>query len=215
MPDGLYVKNPQNSELGRDLISSAAEMIGSSGIEAFTLLKLARKVGCTEATVYRYFGSKQQLLYYLMNLYWGYVAFSVDYHSQKHKSARKQLREAIEVISNPHIEEFTDSALAASLKSVAIQEGIRIHLTPALSEDLKKGHLAHYVQLISLFETLIREAHPDYEYSRSLAGTLIDASLQQLFHHMHKTPFSDKPCETSGPAGFLKSLLPQEKGAHG
>ena len=88
LPAGLYLRNPMNSELGRQLVIDAAAMIGAEGLGTFTLLKLARRVGCTEASVYRYFSSKQQLLHYLLNLYWAYLTFSLEYHFKKHKSPK-------------------------------------------------------------------------------------------------------------------------------
>lgn len=208
LPNGLFVKDPQSSELGKTLIYKAAQMIGDTGIEAFTLLKLAKNIGCTEATVYRYFTGKQQLLYYLMNLYWGYVLFGIEYHIKGEHSDNKRLNKAIDLLLCPNIDDFSSPGTGELLSAVAISEGIRIHLRPEVSKEIEEGKLKYYVSLVELFEELIQKAHPAYSYSRSLAGTLIDASLQQIFYQIHNTPLTDKTCISKGPLGFIRSLLP-------
>lgn len=208
LPEGVFVRDPQNSELGKMLIYKAAKMIGETGIEAFTLLKLAKNTGCTEATVYRYFTGKHQLLYYLMNLYWGYVLFGIEYHIKGEKSDNKRLNRAIDVLLNPNIDNFSSPGTGELLRAVAISEGIRIHLRPEVSEEIKEGKLKYYLELVELFENLIHKANPGYSYSKSLAGTLIDASLQQIFYQLHNTPLTDKSCLNKGPSGFIRSLLP-------
>jgi AcrR family transcriptional regulator len=208
LPACLFVRDPQSSELGKMLAYTAAKMIGETGIEAFTLLKLAKNTGCTEATVYRYFSGKQQLLYYLMNLYWGYVLFGIEFHIKGEKSDSKRLNRALDVLLDPNIDNFSAPGTGQLLKAVAISEGIRIHLRPEVSEEIEQGKLKYYVELIDLFELLIHKAHPGYSYSRSLAGTLIDASLQQSFYQIHNTPLTDKSCISKGPSGFIRSLLP-------
>jgi AcrR family transcriptional regulator len=208
LPKGLFVRDPHSSELGKMLVYTAAKMIGETGIEAFTLLKLAKNIGCTEATVYRYFTGKHQLLYYLMNLYWGYVLFCIEYHIKGEKSDIKRLNKAIDILLDPNIDDFSAPGTGDLLKSVAIGEGIRIHLRPEVSQEIEQGKLKYYVELVELFEHLIGKAHPGYSYSRSLAGTLIDASLQQIFYQIHNTPLTDKSCINKGPSGFIRSLLP-------
>lgn len=211
LPAGLYLRNPMNSELGRQLVIDAAAMIGAEGLGTFTLLKLARRVGCTEASVYRYFSSKQQLLHYLLNLYWAYLTFSLEYHFKKHKSPKKQLREAIEFISNPDLDEFADKHLFNALEQVALAEGVGVHMRPAITDDISRGHLTYYMEMVSTVSNLISSAYPAYTFPRSLAVTIIDAAIQQQFYRLHQVPFADQSCKENI-SGFLLSLLPTDKG---
>ena len=71
--DSLYVKDPQSSDLGKKIIKGSIELICELGFEQFTFKKLATKISSTEASVYRYFESKNKVLLYLSNWYWSWL----------------------------------------------------------------------------------------------------------------------------------------------
>jgi len=71
----MYLKNPESSDLGRSIVSLGIDLIDELGFEAFTFRKLAQKIGTTEASIYRYFESKQRLLIYLSSWYWRWVDY--------------------------------------------------------------------------------------------------------------------------------------------
>ena len=48
----------------RDYIAKANEIIHSEGIEAVTIRRIAREMGCSTASLYRYFDNRDELLYY-------------------------------------------------------------------------------------------------------------------------------------------------------
>ena len=60
--EGLYVKEPQDSELGRKIIKHSILLIDKLGFESFTFKKLANEIQSTEASIYRYFENKHLLL---------------------------------------------------------------------------------------------------------------------------------------------------------
>ena len=53
--DKLFLRNPEESELGRKIIQNSIILIHQIGFEDFTFKKLAIEIGTTEASVYRYF----------------------------------------------------------------------------------------------------------------------------------------------------------------
>src|SRR3990167_5927593 len=61
----LFRKNPESSRLGTKLIDVALEFLVEQGLERLTFRKLAEQMQSTEASVYRYFTNKYQLLCYL------------------------------------------------------------------------------------------------------------------------------------------------------
>ncbi|HLK96205.1 MAG TPA: TetR/AcrR family transcriptional regulator, partial [Hymenobacter sp.] len=65
----LYSKNPADSEIGRRLLMEAVRLVDEIGFEQFTFKKLATSMGSSEATLYRYFDNKHQLLNYLVSWY--------------------------------------------------------------------------------------------------------------------------------------------------
>jgi AcrR family transcriptional regulator len=77
----LYLKNPQDTKLGKKIIQYSIILIDEIGFEAFTFKKLAERISSTEASVYRYFENKHRLLVYLLFCYWEWIKFSIDYNT--------------------------------------------------------------------------------------------------------------------------------------
>ena len=61
----LYVKDPETSELGRNILKNSILLIDEIGFEAFTFKKLGEKIQSNESSIYRYFENKNKLLVYL------------------------------------------------------------------------------------------------------------------------------------------------------
>ena len=85
--EGLYLKDPQASELGRKIINHSILMIDELGFEQFTFKKLASEIKSTEATIYRYFKNKHILLIYLVSWYWEWVSFLIKKNTQNTSDA--------------------------------------------------------------------------------------------------------------------------------
>ena len=51
----LYVKDPETSELGRNILKNSILLIDEIGFEAFTFKKLGEKIQSNESSIYRYF----------------------------------------------------------------------------------------------------------------------------------------------------------------
>ncbi len=77
MNEHLYLRNPDESDLGRRIITNSVRMIGEMGFESFTFKKLATEIETTEASVYRYFENKHRLLVYLITWYWSWLEYKV------------------------------------------------------------------------------------------------------------------------------------------
>ena len=75
--EGLYLKEPQDSKLGINIIKYSILMIDEYGFESFTFKKLAKEINSTEASIYRYFENKHLLLLFLVNWYWEWVSYLV------------------------------------------------------------------------------------------------------------------------------------------
>ena len=70
MNEKLFLRNPEETELGKNIIQRSIVLIHEIGFEAFTFKKLAAEIGTTEAGVYRYFENKHLLLIYIVDWYW-------------------------------------------------------------------------------------------------------------------------------------------------
>ncbi len=61
------------SNLGKQIVKSAIDLIYELGFEHYTFKKHAVKIKTTEATIYRYFENKHRLPLYILNWYWYYT----------------------------------------------------------------------------------------------------------------------------------------------
>ena len=75
---GLYLKEPQDSGLGRNIIKHSILLIDEIGFESFNFKKLAIRIKSTEASIYRYFENKHLLLLYLVSWYWEWVGYLIN-----------------------------------------------------------------------------------------------------------------------------------------
>jgi AcrR family transcriptional regulator len=71
----LYVKDPETSELGRNILKNSIELIDKIGFEAFTFKKLGEQIQSNESSIYRYFENKHKLLMYLSSWYWSWMEY--------------------------------------------------------------------------------------------------------------------------------------------
>jgi AcrR family transcriptional regulator len=71
----LYLRDPQQTELGQKIINASVVLIDTLGFEQFTFKKLAEEIDSTEASIYRYFENKHRLLLYLVGWYWTWLEY--------------------------------------------------------------------------------------------------------------------------------------------
>lgn len=188
----LYLKDPDESTIGKAMVTSAIDLIYEIGFEQFTFKKLAHVINTTEATIYRYFSSKHKLLLYIMSWYWQYLEFFTKMRLLNVKNSKEKLELVLEIITYNFVSD--DSLLDFNLdrlNSIVISESSKIYLVKDVDEinnDLAYAPLKNYCFYIS---TIIREYKPDYEFPNSLASTLLETSHDQQFFSQHLNKLTD------------------------
>ena len=61
IPEGIYIKDPESSTLGKKIIEHSIVLIYEMGFEDFTFKKVGQRIGSNESSIYRYFDSKHKL----------------------------------------------------------------------------------------------------------------------------------------------------------
>ena len=51
MNEALFLRNPQSTELGKNILKHSVQLIYKTGFETFTFKKLAEDIGTTEAGI--------------------------------------------------------------------------------------------------------------------------------------------------------------------
>jgi AcrR family transcriptional regulator len=182
MNEKLFLRNPEQSELGRKIIKHSIELIHKNGFEALTFKKLAADIGTTEAGIYRYFENKHRLLIYLVAWYWSWLEYQVNFRTHNLKDPKLKLQLIIELLSTTVEDDLTTSYVdEALLHHIIITEGSKTYLTRQVSEDNKDKLFKPYKDLCAHIAQIILECNPQYPYPKSLASTIIEMAHFQNF----------------------------------
>jgi len=206
----VYLKDPESSEVGKQLVKAAIELIYELGFEHFTFKKLALQVNTTEATVYRYFENKHRLLLYILNWYWSYMEFLVMFKLQNVADPGQKLHVIIELLT----QELPQSAGALNynvkfLNQIIISESSKVYLVKEVGEINKSEVFKPYKDLCATIAQVITEYNPAYPYPRSLSSTLIETAHYQQFFCSYLPRLTDNTIgdDRAFVVSFLTDLL--------
>ncbi|MBP7399328.1 MAG: TetR/AcrR family transcriptional regulator [Chitinophagales bacterium] len=210
MNAGLYIRNPEDTELGRKILKHSVELIYKLGFEAFNFKKLAEDIGSTEAGIYRYFENKHKLLIYITAWYFGWIGFQIAFQTNNIDVPKVKLRKIISILSSPIEDDKLTSYIDESLlHHVIVAEGSKAYLTKQVEENNKLQFFQPYKDLSTLIGNAILEYNPNYKFPKSLASTIVEiAHFQNFFMHNLSalTDFSKRDNETEI-VEFLNDLV--------
>ena len=210
MNDALFLRDPESSELGKNILKHSIQLIHETGFEGFTFKKLAEHIGTTEAGIYRYFENKHKLLVYLSAWYWGWLEFQISFQTNNIKDPTVKLKRIIKLLASAvEDDEQTLYINESLLHQIIISEGSKAYLTKQVEEDNKQHFFKPYKDLCAVVGTIISECNPKYKYPKSLASTIIEmAHFQNFFMNNlpSLTDFSKRKQETEIIA-FLNDLV--------
>ena len=190
--ENVYLKNPENSDLGRKILSSSIDLIDDIGFEKFTFGKLAKLIKTSEASIYRYFDSKHKLLLYFASWYWRWLEFSLVFKLANIESADERLIRTIKFLTQKV--EIDDSFLhinEVKLNSIIINEVSKVYLTKDVDKENKDGIYSVYKQLVSRVSDIILEINPNYQYSHMIVSTVVEGAHSQRYFAEHLPRLTD------------------------
>ncbi len=210
MNEGLFLRNPEGSELGKNIIKHSIQLIHKTGFEAFTFKKLAKEIGTTEAGIYRYFENKHRLLVYLTAWYWGWLEFQIMFHTNNIKNPGVKLKRVIKLLASAtEDDEQTNYVNESLLHQIIISEGSKAYLTKHVEEDNKQLFFKPYKDLCAVVGNIILECSPKYKYPKSLASTIIEMAHFQNYFMQNLPSLTDfgKTKEEADVIAFLNDLV--------
>lgn len=182
MNEALFLRNPEQTELGKKIIMHSIQVIYKSGFETFTFKKLAKDIGTTEAGIYRYFENKHRLLLYIIAWYWCWLEYQISFHTNNIDDPTIRLKMVIKLLAiTVKDDEKTSHVNESLLHQIVISEGSKAYLTKHVSEDNKHHFFKPYKDLCAVIGDLILECNPKYKYPKSLATTIIEMAHFQNF----------------------------------
>jgi AcrR family transcriptional regulator len=190
--DGLYLKDPQMTPLGQKILKHSVLLIDELGFENFTFGKLAKLISSTEASIYRYFENKHKLFVYLLNWYWEWMKFRIDFNTMNISDPRRCLQIAISVIVDTAKRNtsvgFIDEDV---LHRIVVAEGIKAYHHKGVDDENKEGFFLAYKSLCQKISVIIQQLNADFPYPRALASTLIESANNHVYFARHLPRLTD------------------------
>jgi AcrR family transcriptional regulator len=206
----IYLRDPESTEIGKQIVKSAIDLIYNLGFEHFTFKKLAVEIHTTEATIYRYFENKHRLLLYILNWYWSYMEFLVVFKLQNVTDKKVKLRIIAELLTHNLPESSGQLDYSKKyLNDIVIAESTKVYLVKEVTEINKNEVFKPYKDLCHKIAEVIREYNPDYAYPHSLSSTLIETAHSQQFFCNFLPKLTDVTAQNKSEytSDFLTGLL--------
>lgn len=182
MNEKIYLRNPEESVLGKNIVRNGLLLINKLGFEEFTFKKLAKEINTTEASIYRYFENKHRLLLYIINWYWSYLEYKVVFNLHNITNPEVKLKRIIELLAIPEANSETDDFInELEAYNLVMWEGSKTYLTRNVSADNQDRLFKPYKDLCERFAQIIKEYDCSYKFPHSLASTILEMSHMQKF----------------------------------
>jgi AcrR family transcriptional regulator len=206
----ICLKDPESSELGKQIVKHAIDLIFDLGYEQFTFKKLANDMQTTEATIYRYFENKHRLLLYILNWYWSYLEFLVVFQIQNISDEKQKLKMIVFLLTHELPESMGGTDYNKKfLNQIVITESSKVYLVKDVYEINKDEVFKPFKDLCAQIASIITAYNPKYRYPHSLSSTLLETSHDQQYFVEFLPKLTDigKLKKSDYTGAFLEDLL--------
>ena len=184
--EALYLRNPEATELGRNIVSNSIIMIDTLGFEAFTFKKLGATIGSNESSIYRYFENKHALLVYLVSWYWSWIEYRLLFATANVQNSEDKLKSAIALVTQEVTEDTTVYYVnEVILHRIIISESSKAYHTKDIDTENAKGYYKTYKRVVQRISDIVLEVNPNYLYPHMLISTVIEGAHHQRYFSQH------------------------------
>lgn len=153
---------------------------------------MAGEIDSTEASIYRYFSNKGQLLLYLTSWYWEWMHHLVVQEIAHYQDAEGKLRAAVGVLTKPWAKASgVDYIDQSGLHQLIINEGTKAYRTKLVDRKNEKGFFLGYKELTETISNLFLQVSPGFKHPRSLASSLFEMAHDHPFFAKHLPRLTD------------------------
>jgi AcrR family transcriptional regulator len=189
----LYIADPTTSVLGQKILSQSVILIDEIGLEKFTFRKLAEVIESTEASIYRYFKNKNQLLCYLIAWYWGWMEYLLAFETANLEKSKLKLEKAVSIVTaTSKLPVAVMDIDLSRLHRIVQSESSKSFLTKDVDRINKEGAYVNYKQFVERVAEIILEYNPSYLYPNMLVSTIIEGAHLQYFFAEHLPRLTNK-----------------------
>ncbi|WBX75705.1 TetR/AcrR family transcriptional regulator [Tenacibaculum ovolyticum] len=206
IPSGIYLKDPETSDLGKRIVENSIKLIEIIGFESFNFKKLGKLIGSNESSVYRYFESKHKLLIYLTSWYWGWIQYQLVIETYSIHDAKEKLTKAIQIVTKTTEQDSNFSHINEILLNlIVINENSKSYSTKEVDTENKDGFFKLYKEVVKRLADIISNYNNTYQHPLTLASTIIEGALHQQFIKQHFKSLTN--CNDSiSPTSFFLDL---------
>lgn len=206
--EGIYIKNPEQTELGRNIIKGGIELIEQMGLEQFTFKKLSEHIQTTESSIYRYFENKHKLLLYLVNWYWAWMEYHLVFSTNNVFNAEERLLITIKLFTKNIVEDGAFEHInEVKLHKIVTSESYKAYLTKEIDKENVEGFYAAYKRIVNRISSTIAEINPNFQYPHTLATTFLEGSSLQKYFTVHFPTLTDIQKNNEQIGDFFIDLL--------
>lgn len=203
----LYLKDPESSDLGKNIVGHGILLIDKMGFEKFTFKKLGAEINSNESSIYRYFENKHKFLLYISNWFWAWKEFQLTFSTYGTSDPTEKLLKAVEVITHPVVEDLRFTHInEIALNNIIVNESSKSYLTKEVDTENKGGYFSVYKRLVVRIAEMIDEVAPHYRFSLSLSSMIMDGALHQRFLKDHFSSITNCNEETTA-SDYFQDLV--------
>jgi AcrR family transcriptional regulator len=207
----VYKKDPLSSALGEKILRVGIDLIAELGFENFTFKKLAKEIESTEASVYRYFESKHNLLTYLTMWYWNWIEYKVLMKTLNIEDPIKRLTNAVQCLTEEIQKDDTFYQIdEVKLNHIVQIESSKIYFCKSVDADNESGFFLAYKSLVERVARIILEIQPNFKYPHMLISTIIEGAHHQRFFAKHLPRLTDVIVGKDAVTEFYSELIKRE-----
>jgi AcrR family transcriptional regulator len=207
VPDQIFLKDPETSDLGKRIIEHSILLIDDIGFDSFTFKKLGLKIGSNESSIYRYFENKHKLLMYLSSWYWAWIEYQLVIETFSLKNPQDKLKKAVAIVTNTvELDQNFSHINEVILYKIIVNESSKSFLRKEVDTENKEGYFEIYKRLITRLATMILAIKPSYTFALSLASTILEGGLHQHFLKEHLPSITSCKKEKT-PTNFFIQLV--------
>jgi AcrR family transcriptional regulator len=192
LTEALYLRDPQSTELGQRMVKTSIQLIDKLGFEQFTFKKLADEIDSTEASIYRYFENKHRLLLYLIDWYWAWIGYKIDFETNNIGDPRERLSICLRILTEEKKADFYSADLdEKALNRIVIAEFEKTYLTKQVDSDNREGLFLPFKQVCRKISDLVKQINPEFPFPMALVSTVMLSVNHQLFYAEHLPSLTD------------------------
>lgn len=157
VPASIYIKDPESTELGRNILKESILLIDKIGFDRFTFKKLGEKINSNESSIYRYFENKHKLLIYLSSWYWSWIEYKLVFSTNNVSDPEVKLMAAIKIVTENIEDDLKTTYINESvLNQIIITEFTKTILTKQIDDEIREGFFTVYNRVITRIVEMLK-----------------------------------------------------------